>query len=59
MQDLIKSQGDKRVSENAAQELGQILERFGGDLAEEAIALAEENGRQTVRNQYIKNALRD
>lgn len=57
--DLIKSQGDKRVSEDAAQKLGQILERFGGDIAEEAIALAEEDSRQTVRNQDVKNALKD
>lgn len=57
MKDMIKSQGDKRVSEEGAEELGNVLERFAGDVAEEAIAIAEEKGRKTVREEDIREAL--
>lgn len=57
MKELIKSQGDKRVSEDSAKELGNVLERFAGDVAEEAIAVAREDGRKTVRAEDIKQAL--
>ena len=53
---IIKSQGDKRVSKDAAKELNQILERFAGDIAEEAIAITEEKGRKTVRAEDIRDA---
>jgi len=55
---MIKSQGDKRVSEESAEELRTILERFAGDIAEEAIAVARESDRKTVRAEDIKQALR-
>ncbi len=58
MKDMIKEQGDKRVSEDGAEELGGVLERFAGDVAEEAIAIAEENGRKTVREEDVQEALR-
>lgn len=51
---ILKSQGDKRVSEDAARELNDILEQFAGDVAEEAIAIAEENERKTVRAEDIR-----
>lgn len=57
MKELIKSQGDKRVSEDSAKELGEVLERFAGDVAEEAIAVAREEGRKTVRAEDIRKAL--
>jgi histone H3/H4 len=57
MKDMIKSQGDKRVSEEGAEELGNVIERFAGDVAEEAIAIAEEKGRKTVREEDIREAL--
>lgn len=57
MKDMIKTQGDKRVSEDGAEELGQVLEMFAGDVAEEAIAIAEEKGRKTVREEDIRDAL--
>lgn len=57
MKDMIKTQGDKRVSEDGAEELGQIVEMFAGDIAEEAIAVAEEKGRKTVREEDIRDAL--
>lgn len=58
MKRMIKSQTDKRVSEDAALELGDILETFAGDVAEEAIAVAKEDDRKTVRREDIREALR-
>ena len=58
MKEMIKNQGDKRVSEDSAEKLGNVLETFAGDVAEEAVAVAEENGRKTVRAEDIKQALR-
>lgn len=58
MKKMIKSEGDKRVSEDAAVELGEILEMFAGDVAEEAIAVAREEGRETVRAEDIRKAMR-
>jgi histone H3/H4 len=57
MKELIKNQGDKRVSEDSAEELGNVLERFAGDVAEEAIAVAREDDRKTVRAEDIKEAM--
>ncbi len=57
MKEIIKSQGDKRVSEDSADELRNVMERFAGDVAEEAIAIAEEDGRKTVRGSDIREAL--
>ncbi len=57
MKEIIKSQGDKRVSEDSADELRNVMERFAGDVAEEAIAIAEEDGRKTVRDSDIREAL--
>lgn len=58
MKESIKKQGNKRVSEDSAKELGENLERFAGDVAEEAIAIADEDNRKTVRAEDIKKALR-
>lgn len=57
MKEMIKSQGDKRVSEDSAEDLRTILETFAGDVAEEAIAVAQEDGRKTVRAEDIREAL--
>ena len=47
MKEMIKSQG-----------LGDILETFAGDVAEEAIAVAKEKDRKTIRAEDIKQALK-
>ncbi|MFO7793612.1 MAG: histone [Candidatus Nanohaloarchaea archaeon] len=57
MKETIKKQTSKRVSEDAANSLGDILETFAGDVAEEAKAIAEEDGRKTVRREDIRQAL--
>ena len=58
MKEMIKNQGNKRVSEDSAEKLGDVLEMFAGDVAEEAVGIAEDNGRKTVRAEDIKEALR-
>lgn len=58
MKEIIKDQGDKRVSEDSAEELRRVLEMFAGDVSEEAIAIARENDRKTVRAEDIREALR-
>lgn len=58
MKEMIKGQGDKRVSQESAETLGQILETFAGDVAEEAIAIAREDGRKTIRKEDVKEALK-
>jgi len=57
MKEMLKEEGDKRVSQEAAESLGKILELFAGDIAEEAIAIAERDGRQTVRAEDVREAL--
>jgi histone H3/H4 len=56
---LIEDEGEKRVSEDAANELGEVLEQFAGDVAEEAIAVAEEDGYKTVQRDHVRKALSD
>ena len=58
MKELLKSRTDKRVSEDSSKELGDVLEMFAGDVAEEAIAVAKEDGRKTLRKEDIRKALR-
>ena len=58
MKEMIKNQGNKRVSEGSAEKLGDVLEMFAGDVSEEAVGIAEDNGRKTVRAEDIKAALK-
>ncbi|MFB6100845.1 MAG: histone [Candidatus Nanohalobium sp.] len=58
MKETIKQQGDKRVSEDSAKELADVLETFAGDVSEEAIAVAKEKDRKTVRAEDVRDALR-
>ncbi len=58
MKEIFKNEGSKRVSEESAEELAEILETFAGDVAEEAIAVAEEDDRKTIREGDIREALR-
>jgi len=58
MKEIIKEEGDKRVSKDSAEELREVLEMFAGDVAEEAIAIARDKDRKTVRAEDIRKALR-
>jgi len=58
MKSLMKTQTNKRVSEDAAEKLAQILETFAGDVAEESLAITKEDGRKTLKARDIKEALK-
>jgi histone H3/H4 len=53
---LIKRAGGKRVSDDAAEELGKILEEKATEIAKEAQRLSEHAGRRTVMRIDIKMA---
>ena len=54
---LLKQETDKRVSEGASNQLGDVLEKFSEDVAKDAISLATEDGYQTVKPEHIRTAL--
>lgn len=53
---IIRKASGRRVSENAAQALAEILEEIGIKIAREASTLAEHAGRRTVRDSDIRLA---
>lgn len=57
MANLLKQETDKRVSEPAANQLGNVLDEFGGEVAEHAVSIADEDGYQTVKTKHIRTAL--
>lgn len=57
MKEVFKQVGDKRVSEDSAKALNDILEDVGGEISDRAIEIAEENGRKTVRAEDVREAL--
>lgn len=58
MKELLRRNSNKQVSKDAATELGETLEMFAGDVAEEALAITEEDGRKTVRREDVREALK-
>jgi histone H3/H4 len=59
MRQIFKSNTTKRVSEDAAEELGEFLDNWAEEVGEEAAEVAEEKGRATVRAEDIRDVLRD
>lgn len=57
MKQMIKSQTDKRVSEDAADELAEQIQSIAEELAQEARSFTEMKDRKTVRAEDVQNAL--
>jgi histone H3/H4 len=53
---MFKQAGGKRVSDQAAEELGRLIEEKAANLAIEAQRLSEHAGRRTVMSRDIKMA---
>lgn len=58
MKHAISNETNKRVSEDAATELGNLLQHYGEEISELAIEHAENNGRETVREEDIIHGLK-
>jgi len=58
MNTLLKQTTSKRVSKEAANQLGEVLEKFSEDVAKDAVSLAAEDGYQTVKPDHIREALK-
>lgn len=59
MRQIFKGNTSKRVSEDAAVELGEFLDVWTSDIGEEAVEVAEEDDRSTVRAEDIREVLRN
>jgi len=58
MNTLLKQTTSKQVSKEAANQLGEVLEKFSEDVPKDAVSLAAEDGYQTVKTTHIKDALK-
>lgn len=56
---ILKSESDLRVSDDAAEALNQDIQEYGVRVSEKAVSLAEADGRKTVRREDIRKALRE
>lgn len=57
MKNLIRANTEKRVSEGSAESLGQFLDEWSQEIGEDAVEIAEDDGRKTVRAEDIRKAL--
>jgi len=56
---LLKSHSDKRISENGADHLLELLESVGAELTQRADELADHSGRKTIQEDDVRMASRD
>ena len=59
MRQIFKKKKKKRVSKDAAEELGAFLDDWAEDISQEAVEIAEEDGRSTVRAEDVRQVLRN
>jgi histone H3/H4 len=59
MKMMIQENTEKRVSEDSATALGEFLDDWSSEVAEDAAEVAEGKGRKTVRAEDIKDALKN
>jgi histone H3/H4 len=56
---IIKNVGGQRVSEEAKEALGKVLEQCGEDISRQAVLLAKHAGRVTVKASDIELAVKE
>lgn len=57
---FLKNQTDKRVSQAAAEEIGEFMDDWTSEIAEKAWNLAQLEGyTETVKQRHVKKALED
>ncbi len=56
---IIKNAGANRVSEDAKEALGKVLEQCGEDISRQALLLAKHAGRVTVKSSDIELAVKE
>jgi len=54
---LMRNAGAERVSEDASQELAELLEDYGEKIGRKAVSLAKHAGRKTVKVEDILQAI--
>ena len=56
---LLKNAGANRISDDAKEELAEVLESIGTEISEDAVKLEKHAGRKTVKAADIVLACRD
>jgi histone H3/H4 len=56
---IIKNAGAPRVSEDAKEALGKVLEQYGEDISKQALLLAKHAKRTTVKDVDIELAVKE
>lgn len=58
MKNLFRRVTNKRISEDSARELGQELDEYASEVSGQALQIAHEDDRKTVRGSDIREAVK-